>query len=107
MKTQSGPQRLPSAVLIMSSTCIFNRQCGTLPNAHCKFSTTKSYFAVAQIVILLCIKLCWKQIGKQKVEYLSSTFKGILCDFFILTLEQIIVLNKCQTLQNLCKMRYK
>ena len=49
-----------------------------------------------------------------------ARFKGILCDFFIFTLEQIIVLNKyftynksipkishVKTLQNLCKMRYK
>ena len=47
-------------------------------------------------------------------------FKGILCNFFIFTLEQIIDLNKyctynkpipkishVKTLQNLCKMRYK
>ena len=46
--------------------------------------------------------------------------KGILCHFFIFTLDQIIVLNKyctynkpipkilhVNTLQNLCKMRYK
>ena len=49
-----------------------------------------------------------------------SLLKEILCDFFIFTLDQIIVLNKhcthnkpipkishVKTLQNLCKMRYK
>ena len=57
------------------------------------------------------------------ISYSSDpTFKGMLCDFSVLTLEQIIVLNKCcpykkpipkishvklKTLRNLCKIRYK
>ena len=59
----------------------------------------------------------WKFKG---THHPRTYLKGILCDFFILTLEQIIVLNKyctynkpipkisqAKTLQNLCKMRYK
>ena len=57
--------------------------------------------------------------GKWESMIFSYPFKGILCDCFILTLEQIIVLNKyrtynkpipkishVKTLQNLCKMKY-
>ena len=65
---------------------------------------------------------CNGEIEKMKVnlEMPSGILKGTLCDFFIFTLEQIIVLNKystynkpipkisdVKTLQNLCKMNFK
>ena len=54
------------------------------------------------------------------VEVMYDIIKGIVCDFVIVTIEQVIDLNKycpynkpipkisrVKTLQNLCKMRYK
>ena len=42
---------------------------------------------------------------RNQIKHCLMLFKGILCDFFILTLEHISVLN-VKTLQNLRKMRY-
>ena len=66
--------------------------------------------------LLLCLIL----FGLSTKDASSNLLKGILWDFFIFALQQIIVLNKyctynklipkishVKTLQNLCKMRYK
>ena len=67
--------------------------------------------------LLMCLLLC---IVISPPNFWGLYIKGILCDFYKFTLEQIIAFNKycthnkpipkishVKTLQNLCKMRYK
>ena len=90
----------PNGNLIMSGTLISDWWCGTLA---VRFGGTarilQNNFAVTQIVILQCIQYHLAY----KCNYSAPHWhKDILCDFFILTLEQIIVLNKYCTYLYLC-----